>query len=49
MLPGGFRKSGLDDLQRERDEGRVGVVEEGMAKGFEGKIARLRIKIFGVQ
>lgn len=49
MLPGGFRKSGLDDLQRERDEGRSGVIEEGEARGFERKVARLRVKIFGVQ
>ncbi|KAH7397716.1 major facilitator superfamily domain-containing protein [Cadophora sp. MPI-SDFR-AT-0126] len=49
MLPGGFGKSGLDNLQRERDEGRAAGLEEGRAKGFHGKITRLRAKIFGVQ
>lgn len=49
MLPGGFKKSGLDNLHWERDEGRAAAVEEGEANGVQGKVARLRVKIFGVQ
>ncbi|KAK6587052.1 hypothetical protein PZA11_000342 [Diplocarpon coronariae] len=47
MLPGGFRKSGLEDIQRKRDEGRAAAPREREATGLHGRMARLRVRIFG--
>jgi fucose permease len=46
MLPGGFRKRGLDEAQRILEEGRAGRIEEGDEKrGLGGSVHKVRRKL----
>lgn len=45
LLPGGFRKRGLDEVQREREEGRSTSVEEAKTNRVERGVGKLRQKL----
>ena len=45
ILPGGFKKQGLENLRREREEGSESRAEEGQEGPTEGRVTRLRRKI----
>ncbi len=48
MLPGGFKKQGLDNIQREREEGRSAASDENESKGLRRRITKLRSRLCGV-